>query len=53
MIVEIPLKALGLKGDFTIDFKVSDNVQEPEDIMSYYVYGDSAPIGRMNYRYSA
>ena len=53
MIVEIPLKALGLKGDFTIDFKVSDNVQEPEDIMSYYVYGDSAPVGRMNYRYSA
>ena len=52
MIVRIPLSSLNLNGDdFSIRFKVADNVTAPEDIMSYYSYGDSAPIGRLNFEY--
>ena len=53
MVVQIPISALKLKNnDFSIRFKVADNVTNPEDIMSYYSYGDSAPIGRLNYEYT-
>ena len=53
--IAIPLEALGIqKGQqFTIDFKVADGVADPTDIMNYYVDGDSAPIGRLNYRYNS
>ncbi len=52
MIFAVPLSRLGLKADdLCIDFKVSDNVTIPDDIMEYYVSGDSAPIGRFAYRY--
>ena len=39
--------------DFTIDFKVADGISDPSDIMNYYIDGDSAPIGRLNYRYNS
>lgn len=45
----IPKSALGITGDFTINFKVADNVAEPENIQSYYISGDVAPVGRINY----
>ncbi len=53
--VKIPLSALGItnKNKFTVDFKVADNISEPSNIMKYYVDGESAPIGRLNYRYNA
>lgn len=52
MIFAVPLRKLGLDpNNFSIDFKVSDNVTYPDDIMEYYVSGDSAPIGRFSYRY--
>lgn len=53
-ICKIPLSKLGIKDSttFTIDFKVSDGVTNPGDIMQYYIDGDSAPIGRLNYRYN-
>ncbi len=53
--VKIPLSLLGIKNAsaFTVDFKVTDNISEPSDIMKYYVDGESAPIGRLNYRYHA
>jgi hypothetical protein len=48
----IPLNTLGLSADnCSFDFKVSDNVTHYDDIMDYYVSGDSAPIGRLNFRY--
>ena len=47
--VQIPLKALGVSDDFTLNFKVSDHVTDYADILSYYVDGDSAPIGRLRY----
>lgn len=33
------------------EFKVADNVTQYTDIMDYYISGDSAPIGRLNYAY--
>ncbi len=52
MLVSVPLEALGLTSDACyIQFKVADHVKNPGDIMSYYLYGDSAPIGRLSYAY--
>lgn len=45
----IPKSALGITDGFTINFKVADNVTEPENIQSYYISGDVAPVGRINY----
>lgn len=48
----IPLQSLGLSAkNVSLQFKVADNVTHFQDIMDYYVSGDSAPIGRLNYRY--
>lgn len=48
----IPRTALQLDSkNVTFTFKVADNVTNPEDIMNYYVSGDSAPIGRLSYSY--
>ncbi len=53
--MKIPLSSLGITNasSFTVDFKVADNISDPSDIMKYYVDGESAPIGRLNYRYHA
>lgn len=47
----VPKAALGISGGYTIRFKVADNVTEPENIQSYYITGDCAPVGRLNYTY--
>ena len=51
----IPLVSLGILDakDFTVDFKVSDGISDPSDMMNYYIDGDSAPNGRLNYRYNS
>ena len=36
-----------------IDFKWADNLQQPGEVMDFYLSGDVAPEGRFNYRYSA
>ena len=60
MFVTVPLVSLGLGSDEPFEFKVADNVCKPswfdlndaeKDIMHYYVTGDSAPIGRLNFSY--
>ena len=52
MVVSIPLAALGLRSDnCSFQFKVADHVTEYRDIMDYYVSGDSAPLGRLNFAY--
>lgn len=52
MTVKIPKSMLNICGEsFTIDFKWTDNVQNPDDIMSFYTSGDVAPTGRFKYRY--
>jgi hypothetical protein len=34
-----------------IEFKITDNISHPEDVMDYYISGDSMPIGRLHYGY--
>lgn len=52
MQVAIPLEQLGLTPENCgIEFKVADHVTRYDDIMDYYVTGDSAPIGRLNFSY--
>ena len=52
MQVAIPLSTIGKsEEDAHISFKVSDHVSNQQDILEYYVSGDSAPIGRINYDY--
>lgn len=52
MQVAIPLKQLGLTPkNCAIEFKVADHVAQYDDIMDYYVTGDSAPLGRLNFSY--
>ena len=48
--LKISKELLGISGDdFSLKFKVTDHIMHPEDIMDYYVSGDSAPIGRLYY----
>jgi hypothetical protein len=52
MQVAIPLSALGLTAEHcAFEFKIADHVTHCDDIMDYYVSGDSAPIGRLSYSY--
>ena len=48
----ISLEQLGLAGQpVDLQFKWADNYQGEDDIFSFYLHGDSAPYGRMNYVY--
>ena len=52
MQVKVKLSDLGKSGkDFYMRLKVTDNVKKPEDPLSYFTSGDSAPIGRLSYSY--
>ena len=48
---KVSKKALGITGSFKINFKIADNVTDPADISSYYITGESAPVGRLNYTF--
>jgi len=48
---KVPKKSLGINGNFKINFKIADNVTEPENILSYYITGEVAPVGRLNYTF--
>lgn len=49
--VKIPKSVIGIEGgSFSFEFKWSDNMQE-NDVMDFYVNGDAAPRGRLNYVY--
>lgn len=51
MIVKVPLSLLGLNAaECEIEFKVTDNVKTT-NVLEYYVSGDSAPIGTLNYKF--
>ena len=49
----IPKALLGLGDSFTLQFKWSDNMQNDGDVMDFYVYGDTAPLGRFCWVYQA
>jgi hypothetical protein len=53
--VKVALSDLGISEneEFTVDFKVADGISEQGNIINYYIDGDCAPIGRLNYRYNS
>ncbi len=52
--IKIKKDVLGIEGNsFTINFKISDNVQIDGDIMDFYSSGDVAPGGRFKYQYKS
>ena len=51
MQVSIPLELIETNEECDIEFKITDHIIHPEDIMDYYVSGDSMPIGRLHYGY--
>lgn len=51
MVVKVSRETLGLTTNTDMYFKVADHVTHQNDIMDYYVTGDSAPIGRLGYGY--
>lgn len=53
MVVTIPRAALGIgEGDFTVNFKWSDNMQTDGDVMDFYTNGDVAPGARYKYSFT-
>ena len=46
----VPLSFFGGKSGDTIEIKATDNVAEG-DIMNFYISGECAPAGRLNYAY--
>lgn len=50
MFVSVNKSLINLKDNQVLNFKVSDNV-DGSDPMNFYQYGDSAPIGRLDYTY--
>jgi hypothetical protein len=54
LLIAIPRAALGLPdGAISLDFKWADNLQHPDDPMDFFVSGDTAPDGRLEFRYIA
>lgn len=54
MFLKIPRKAIGMTKEVkSFYFKVSDSVEKPEDILSYYTTGSVLPVGRYSYSYTA
>lgn len=52
MYVRVPLSVLGLsENKCNIEFKVSDHVTDPGDVLSFYNSGDSAPIGGLSWSF--
>ena len=50
--IKVSRSLLGLTSDnFTVNFKVTDNVQTEGDIMDFYTSGDVAPLGRFKFSY--
>ena len=50
--IKIPKSTVEITdGNFSIEFKWADNMQD-DNIMDFYVNGDAAPRGRLNYVYT-
>jgi hypothetical protein len=51
--IRVPKSLLGINGEPDFEFKWSDNMQQQGDIMDFWLNGDVAPAGRLNFHYSA
>ena len=52
MQIKLPKNLFDVEADFDMHFKVADSVEKEDDILDYYVSGDSVPLGRLSYLYS-
>lgn len=52
MQIKLPKNLFDVEADFDMHFKVADSVEKEDDILDYYVSGDSVPMGRLSYLYS-
>jgi len=52
LMIIIPLSKIGLTQPVDIEFKWSDNMQDDTDPLDWYINGDAAPGGRLNYIYT-
>lgn len=50
--IRVPKSLLGITGEPDFEFKWSDNMQQQGDIMDFWLNGDVAPAGRLNFHYS-
>ena len=48
MELKVPRQVLGAAGALDFEFKWSDN-RQADDVMDFYVNGDAAPRGRLNW----
>lgn len=51
LMLTVPRKLVGMTEPLNFEFKWSDNMQNDDDPMDWYVNGDVAPGGRFNYMY--
>lgn len=51
IVYAIPLSVLGADEQSVIELKASDNLQSFGDADDFYISGDCAPMGRLNYAY--
>jgi hypothetical protein len=51
MEIRVPRSDLGDTAKMDFYFKWSDNMQNPGDIMDFWINGDVAPLGRFNFHY--
>ena len=51
MMISVPRAVLGIGEYVDIEFKWADNIVYDGDISDFYVNGDTAPVGRFNYRF--
>jgi len=53
MQLKIPRSALNISSNtFSVYFKAADSIETENDIMNYYVSGESMPLGRLSYEYT-
>jgi len=50
--IKVPKSMLDMTGKVNLEFKWSDNMQQEGHIMDFWINGDVAPAGRLNYRYA-
>lgn len=51
IVFSIKLSTLGVTSGSQLGIKAADNIPFAQDVMNFYLGGDSAPIGRLNYGY--
>jgi hypothetical protein len=50
LVIALP-RELFRKGELSFDFKWIDNMGDTPDVMDFYTRGDTAPVGRFNFRF--